>query len=330
MTDFENVISFENLYKAHRRARLGKRHKKEVILFESELSKNLWNLHYELKYNNYKISDYHKFTIYDPKEREIQAISYKDRVVQHSLCDNYLIPLLEKHLIYDNVACRKKKGTTFAIKRLRQFLTSHYKKFGNSGYFVKIDVKKYFDSINHSILKQKLRTIMKDGKLMQLLDKILDSYNFNNDTGIPMGNQSSQCFALLYLNCLDRYFKEKLRIKYYIRYMDDIIAIVPNKVIAKGCLEKAEEILTENKLKINPKSQIIKISKGLNFLGWHFFLLQNGKIIQKICASTKKRILNKVKSIRYKKKINKISLKCMKNSLQSYTGFLFRGKTYFF
>lgn len=156
MDDFDKIISFECLYAAHRRARQGKRHKKEVIEFEMNLSQNLWELHYDLKYNRYKVGGYHKFMIYDPKKREIQAISYRDRVVQHSICDNYLSPLLEKHLIHDNAACRKNKGTSFAVKRVRKFMTEHYKKYNNNGYVVKLDITKYFLSINHNYLKQKL------------------------------------------------------------------------------------------------------------------------------------------------------------------------------
>lgn len=115
MDEWERIIDFESLYKAHRKARLSKRYKKEVVEFENNLSENLWKLHYDLKYGKYEVGGYHSFMIYDPKEREIQAISYMDRVVQHSLCDNYLIPLLEKKLIYDNVACRKGKGSSLAF-----------------------------------------------------------------------------------------------------------------------------------------------------------------------------------------------------------------------
>lgn len=123
-SSFEEIISFENLYKAHRRARLCKRHKREVIEFELNLSENLWRLHYELKYGKYEIGEYNKFMVYDPKEREIQAIPYRDRVVQHTLCDNCLIPTLERYLIYDNTACRQGKGTHFAIKRLKSLCVS--------------------------------------------------------------------------------------------------------------------------------------------------------------------------------------------------------------
>ena len=129
MTDFERIIDFETLYRAHRKARLSKRHKKEVIEFEANLSKNLWEMHYDLKYGKYKVGAYRKFMIYDPKEREIQAIGYRDRVLQHAICDNYLMPLLEKRLIYDNVACRRGRGTKQAYDRLRHFMTEHYKRY---------------------------------------------------------------------------------------------------------------------------------------------------------------------------------------------------------
>ena len=125
---FENIISFGSLLEAHKRARLSKQHKKEVIEFEIHLSRNLWALHYDLNYGKYQIGEYRKFTIYDPKKREIQAIPYRDRIVQHALCDKLLIPLLEKYLIDANCACRRGKGTDYAMKLLRSFMTRHYKK----------------------------------------------------------------------------------------------------------------------------------------------------------------------------------------------------------
>lgn len=329
MTDWENIISFENLYKAHRRARLGKRHKKEVILFESNLSQNLWDLHYELKYKKYNVSGYHKFTIFDPKEREIQAISYRDRIVQHTLCDNYLSPLLERHLIYDNAACRKNKGTSFAIARLRKFILAHYKKYSNSGYFVKIDVKKYFENINHSVVKETINKLVKDKDVLHLIYTILDSYNYEQDKGLPMGNQTSQCFALLYLDCLDRYFKEVFRAKFYIRYMDDMVLIVPTKTQAISCLSRAQEFFQTKKITINPKSQIIPFYKGVEFLGWGFFM-KGDKLVQKIRRGTKKRILDKALTIKYQVSIKRLPCKRPQNTLCSYVGFFKRGNSHIF
>ncbi len=327
MTDFENIISYENLYKAHMRARLSKRHKREVILFEMNLSENLWNLHYDLKYGKYKISGYNKFMIYDPKEREIQAISYRDRILQHSLCDNYLMPLLEKRLIYDNAACRKNKGTSFAINRWRYFMQKYYKKYGEEGYFVKVDVKKYFNSINHNILKQKLIKIIKDDKIYSLLCNIIDSFSVSKNRGLPMGNQTSQCFALLYLNIVDRLIKENLKVKYYVRYMDDMLLLIESKSKAQVCLKSIKMALNDNLLDINLKSQIFPIKNGIDFLGWYFFYGKNGKIVQKLKKTSKKRILQRVKKtvnafLKNKNKINVVKT--------SYLGHLKSGNSFNF
>lgn len=330
MTDWERVISYESLYKAHRRARLGKRHKKEVILFEANLSENLWNLHYRLKYHKYSIDGYHKFTIYDPKEREVQAISYEDRVVQHSLCDNYLTPIIDKYLIFDNVACRVSMGSSKAISRFREFMCKYYRKHKRDGYFVKIDVRKYFANISHELLKEKLKKILKDENCLELTYKIIDSYNQSTDIGLPIGNQSSQYFALLYLNDFDRYFKEVLKIKYYIRYMDDILMIVESKEMAQKCIELGERILNHERLIINPKSYYRPIKSGVEFLGWNFSFTPTGGIMQKLKKSAKKRILKKCKYVKYLVKVHKLSDERLMNSKVSYAGLLMRGNAYIF
>ena len=328
--DWERVISFENLYRAHRRARLCKRHKKEVILYENNLSENLWALHYDLKYLRYQPGGYHCFYVYDPKMRLIQATTYRDRIVQNTLCDNYLIPLLEKHLIYDNCACRKGKGTGFAIKRLRKFMTKFYKKHKTKGYFVKIDVRKYFENVDHDILKEKLKKIVCDENIYNVLLTVIDSHNCESNKGLPMGNQSSQCFALLYLDVMDRYFKEKLSIKYYLRYMDDIILIVDSCSLAKKCLNTAKKLLEELNLNINPKSQIFPIKNGIEFLGWRFRFGKNGQVIQKLRKNTKKRILLKLKDLKFQFARKKIGFDRISQSLISYNGFLHNGNAFKF
>lgn len=328
MNYFENIISFESLYKAHRRARLGKRHKKEVIEFEMELAKNLWEIHYELKYKRYKVGEYHKFMVYDPKEREIQAISYRDRIVQHSVCDNFLIPLLNNRLIYDNSACRKGKGTHFAIKRLRQFMTKHFKKCGVKGYFVKVDVSKYFASINHSLLMDKLAKLDADQETFNLLREIIYSYGY--ETGLPMGNQSSQCFALFYLDNVDRYIKEVKRVKYYVRYMDDMILLVEDKEQAQHLIKEIEGKLNENKLLINKKSQVVTVKNGIEFLGWRFRFSKSGKIIQTIKHSSGRRMLKKAKKRVYDIRKRKDKLELIRAYRASYKGHLNSGNSYLF
>lgn len=319
---FDVIISFESLLAAHQKARCCKQHKKEVIEYEMHLCRNLWALHYDLMYHRYKIGEYRKFLIYDPKEREIQAISYRDRIVQHSLCDNLLIPVFEKNLINANCACRVGKGTDYAIRLLRSFMVKHYKKYGKSGYFVKLDVKKYFPSIDHNLLYTKLAKFKFDKDIDWLLHIIIDSYG--GKTGLPMGNQSSQCFALVYLDRIDRIIKERMKIKYYVRYMDDMILLVKDKNIAVSCLNVIRLEIGKENIELNHKSQIIKVDNGVEFLGWKFSYGKYGKIIQKIKNQSKKRIFTKVK-VRYKKNGSQVSEQDKINSIASYRGYLSRG-----
>lgn len=321
---YDDIISFQSLYKAHRRARQGKRHKKEVIEFELNLAENLWQLHYQLKYKTYRVGEYRRFMIYRPKTREIQAISYRDRVVQHSLCDNCLIPLLDRRLIYDNCACRKKKGTDKCLDRLSDFLRRHYEDCGMHGYFVKADVSKFFDNIDHCVLKEKLKKLPLDDDTFWLVSTVIDSYRHPSGKGIPKGNQSSQCFALYYLDCVDRSVKEKLRISYYVRYMDDIIAVVGEKATGNKCLTIVDDILGNNRLLPNPKSQIVKLKNGICFLGWKIYITENGRIARKITHSAKKRIISRLKERRF------LSMEERTQVIASYKGHLSRGDAHNF
>ena len=270
--------NYDSLYQAHKKARLGKQATREVILYETRLTENLEKLRFHLERHTYQIRGYRKFRIFDPKEREIQALSYGDRIVQHSLCDNVLGPYLERHLIYDNSACRKGKGTHFALDRLTCFLRKYYRSNGSNGYILKCDVRKYFNSIDHEVLRQKVRRMDLPDDVKWLLDKIIGSYEYEEGKGLPMGNQTSQWFALYYLDSLDRLVKEKLRIRYYSRYMDDMILIHPSKEYLQECLARMREHLEgELKLTFNEKTQIHAIRQGVDYLGFHFYLTETGK-----------------------------------------------------
>lgn len=330
MEDFEKVYNFENLYEAHRLARRCKRDRTEIIDYELNLSSNLCRLQNELKNQTFKISGYNKFKIYDPKEREIQALCYNDRVMQHSLCDNVLKPIFEKKLIYDNSACRENKGPHFAINRLTKFFRDYYKTYKTAdGYILKCDVKKFFPSINHEILKRKLNKIIKDKKVLNLLYQIIDSFNLNTGKGLPMGNQTSQWFALYYLDSVDRLIKEKLKIKYYTRYMDDFVLIHNSKNYLRYCKDKIEDVLNKQlKLDFNDKTQIFPIRNGVDYLGFHFYLTDTGKVIRKLRNSSKKRFKRRLKTLQRDYKNGSKSLEDIKMSLSSYKGHLKHGHTY--
>ena len=264
----EEIFSFENLYKAHLKARKSKRDKKEVIKFEMNLSENLIRLSQKIADGKYKVKGYYSFAIYDPKYRIIHALHYQDRVVQHCLCDNYLAPLIDRKLIYDNAACRINKGTLFALKRVNKFLYKFHNKYGTNGYALKCDIRKFFDNIDHDILKSKLQRIVEDTEVLKFIHGIIDSYEYSSNKGLPLGNQTSQWFAIYYLDGLDRYIKEELKIKYYSRYMDDFILLHYDKDYLKLVKTLVTEYLNQElKLEFNEKTIISPLSNGINYLG---------------------------------------------------------------
>ena len=243
----------------------------------------------ELKAGTYQPQSYYCFTVTDPKERVIQALHFRDRVVQHCLCDEILSKLIEPKLIYDNAACRVGKGTHFAMNRLSSFMREHYQKYGCQGYFLKYDIRKYFDSIDHEVLKQRLVGLKMETELLLFLYRIIDGYETAPGKGLPLGNQSSQWFALYYLDGMDRLIKEKLRIHGYTRYMDDGVMIHPDREYLRECLTQMREKAEEIKLELNEKTQITPISCGVGFLGFHFYLTDTGKVIRILRPQAKRR-----------------------------------------
>lgn len=329
MTDYEKICDFQNLYKAHKVARLGKRDVKEVIDFELNLAKNLTRISDSLKNKTYQMSGYYSFYVHDPKERKIHALHYIDRVVQHCVCDEVLAPALDRKLIYDNAACRIGKGTHFAIERVNGFLRAHYNKYGADGYFLKCDIHKFFDSIDHEILKRKLARVFIDTDVLDLLYQIIDSFEVTPGKGLPMGNQTSQWFAIYYLDGFDRLIKEKLQIKYYSRYMDDCVLIHPDKQYLHDCLARMREYVQEElQLEFNEKTQVFPLRNGVDYLGWHIYLSDTGKVIRKVKQQTKYRYKRKLKYLEYAYARDLVELEDVKQTLSIYRAHLSYGHTY--
>lgn len=274
---------------------------------------------------NKEPSEYKIFKVYEPKERVVMTNSYKDKVVQHSLCDNVLEPKLSKQFIYDNYASQKGKGTHFGLDRVVLFMRSYYRKNGLNGWILKCDITKYFYNIRHDILKQQVRKSIADEKCLWLIDMIIDS---TDGVGIPIGNQSSQLFALLYLSDLDHYIKEKLKIKYYGRYMDDFYLLHPDKEYLKYCLSEIKKIVEGLGLKLNPKTQIMPISQGLDFLGFHTYLTSTGKVIKKIRRRSKSNVRRKLKKMKGLVEEGKLTIETPEQSYQSWRGHAIHGNSY--
>lgn len=286
MKTLEEVFSLENLYKTHKRCRCCKQHKREVIQFELRLGQNLIKIRNEILNHTYTIKHYRKMKIFEPKERLIDWLPYKHRIVQNCFCEYLLKPVFEKKLIYDNCACRINKGTDFARKRLKLFLNK-IKKNNKEIYCLKCDIKKFFPLINRNVLRQKLEKIFPND-IMWLLNVYLNT--ISSEKGIPIGNQTSQWFALLYLNDIDHKIKENYKIKYYIRYMDDILILHNNKNFLKEKLKLLIKDVSKHDISFNNKTQIYNSTQGIPFLGFVYKIKQ-----QKIITNTNKNSYNRIK-----------------------------------
>ena len=209
MTDFEKVTDFNNLYRAYRKAKSGKGYKRSSANFEIQALDSLHRLKYLLESKRYTVSEYNSFFVYEPKKRLIEAAAFKDKVVQHSLCDNVLLPKLAEVFIRNNFAGQKGKGTLFGLNTLKEDMLNFYREYGNSGFILKADITKFFYTIDHNMLKNIIRKHFNDENLLWLCDLIIDS---TKDQGLPLGNQTSQVFALLYLNDLDHFITSKYKI----------------------------------------------------------------------------------------------------------------------
>jgi RNA-directed DNA polymerase len=254
------IAALDNLYLAYWKAKRGKEHKPEVFAFGQNLKANLLALQTGLLSGALEIGDYHYFTIYDPKERLICASSFRERVLQHALM-NICHDTFEKFQINDSYACRKGKGTYAALDKAK-ILSSKYL------FFAKLDVRKYFETIDHRLLKQALARLFKDQALLAIFYQIIDSYENAPHQGIPIGNLSSQYFANHFLGIADHFIKEQLKAKAYLRYMDDMV-IWANDLATLNALVKEFENFLRKKLLCPLKPSVINaIAKGLPFVGY--------------------------------------------------------------
>lgn len=330
---FDEVFSFTNLLKMHKKCRVCKSHKKETVLFELNLGQNLAKLSKEAL-NGYKVSNYKTFKIYEPKKRIIEALPYKDRLVQMALCKNIIEPVLEKRLIYDNCACRKGKGTHFAISRLERFLHKFFITNGQSGYFLKVDISKYFASIKHSVLKEKLKKCPFDTKTFDMMFAFIDSKNAEKGIGLPLGNQTSQWFALLYFDEIDRLIKEKLKIKFYLRYMDDLILLGESKQYLMFCRKEIARVCNQNLgLKLNSKTQVGKLCDGIDFLGFRHSLSKSGKVVRVLRKQAKQRLRKRLKLLKLLKQnciVDREFFQIRINSFKAHLGYITMKNPYFF
>ena len=305
---YEGVCSCENLAKAFNAARKGKRQKQYVIEFEENLEENLKQIHKELVTESWQPKPYKRFIAYDPKKRQIHAPVFRDRIVQHALMQ-VLEPIFDNLFIFDSYASRKGKGTHIAADRLTTFL----RRYNGEVFVFKSDVKKFFENINHDVLMALIRKKIADEKVIRLILKIIK--NDGIEKGLTLGNYTSQWFANIVLNELDYFVKHELKVKEYIRYMDDFAILAKSKEELHIIKHKIKAFLEEAlKLELHKRKQwIFPASIGIDFLG--YVIWQDHRRLRK---RNIKRFINRLKIFENREDIPEEHIK---GSLMSWKGY---------
>lgn len=352
MKRYNNLYNFDlidiiEVYK--KQIRINTKNKYKIKRFEDFYAINIYKIKRILDSKNYKVGKYNIFLIKEPKYRIIMSQRITDKLINHLVANKILLPILDKALIDTNVATRKSKGTHYGIKYVKKYLNE----MNGTIYALKFDISKYFYNINHEVLINLLRKKIKDKDALNILIEIIGSTNhpYVNETitrlknqekeklgkkfykdidriplykegkGLPIGNMTSQIMAIYYLNELDHYIKEKLHMKYYIRYMDDGVILSNDKECLKHCLEEIKEILKKYDLELNHKTKIVNVSKeGLDFLGFRFY--KKNKVFMKVRNETKRRFKRKIKNI------DNYSLEKQRDIINSYRSHLKWGNCY--
>lgn len=292
--DFEKVVDFGNLHQAYLKSKSGKGFSKSSQKFQVVALDGIHQIKRRLETKTYQISPYNEFIIYEPKERIIKSCSFVDKIVQHSLCDNVLIPKLKKEFIQTNYAGQIGKGTLYGLDCLKAQMHLAYHKYGYNCWIVKADISKFFYNINHDILKDMVEYFVEDKEVYWLCEKFIDS---TEGLGLPLGNQVSQVYALLYLSGLDHFITGELGVRYYGRYMDDFYLIVQSKEYAKWCLAAIYEFVHTLGLELNGKTQLIPFKNGIKFCGFHTYVTIEGRVIRKLKNENKRAAKKKFKKM---------------------------------
>lgn len=311
---YEDIISLENLLLAWQEFIVGKKSKTDVQIFASDLINNIVTLHKDLVNKIYLHGGYEQFTVADPKLRLIHKASVRDRLLHHAVY-RILYPFFDRTFIADSYSCRLGKGTHKAINRFKRLVNHASQNNTRTCWILKGDIKKFFASIDHTILLSILKEYISDPDIIWLLQNIICSFetSFGTDVGLPLGNLTSQLFANVYMNVFDQFVKHTLRARHYVRYADDFVFISADKL----CLQKTVPMITQFlkgslKLTMHPNKIFLKtIASGIDFLGWVNF--PKHRILR---GTTKRRMMKRTE------------IHPTEETLASYQGLMKHGNTY--
>lgn len=259
---YQKICNYDKIKQAYKEVRKNTKNKRRVALLRDYEAVYIYRVYKTLSSKTYKVGPYNSFIIYEPKERLIVSQNIEDKIVNHLVARYILYPALLPCLLDVNVASRKNMGTHKGLEIAKEFhkiCNQKYKKY----YILKCDISKFFASIDHDRLKEKLLKRIKDKDALKIVFDIIDS----SSPGLFIGSMTSQILAIFYLNDLDHFIKEVLKIKYYVRYQDDFLLFHPSKKYLQHCLKEIEVFLKKEKLTLNAKTRIYKNTNNFLFLG---------------------------------------------------------------
>lgn len=326
MDYYDKAIEFGTLYKALKKCCKNVRWKDSVVGYEANALKNTYLLRQDLLNGTYKISPYQVFQIHEPKERTIVATRIRDRQFQRALCDAGFYYDMVDSFITDSPACQRGRGTEYTLKRMTAHLRRYYLKYANHGWALKGDVKGFFPSTLHTVAKEAVNANATDYEAVTAVNTVIDS--FGGDRGIGLGSQISQLVELAVLNEMDHFIKERLHIKYYVRYMDDFILIHPDKEYLKYCLREIREHLEAIGLELNKKTTLIPLSQGVKLMKWKFVITDTGRILQLMDKKKPVAQRRKLKRLWEKERNGLVESGTTAKSLEAWLANADRGDTY--
>lgn len=293
MKSFKEATDFDSLYESMWKCRCGKMWKASVARYVLHGIENTIVLSKDISVGKYKPRKPHTFVLTYPKLRPCSSIHIRDRVVQRSINDNIVYPVMTKDFVYDNFACQKGKGTTKAMDRIDQYLHRFFINQGLDGYVLQFDIKGYYRNMAHDISREIFSKLDKEtlGHCMEWLEN-----QYPYDVGFEPGSQMVQILGISFLNDFDHFAKETLKAKYYLRYMDEGFIISDSKEYLEYCKNELEKQLSKVKLFYHPdKTKIYPLSQGIKTLGFTFKLTKTGKVIRTINPKNVKHERKKLK-----------------------------------
>ena len=329
MITIDDVADANALHRAVRKSMKGVAWKASVQRYEINMLRNIRDSKRTIESGESPVLGFHEFTLSERgKTRHVKSVHIKERVVQRALCDEALVPALQKGLEYDNSAGQKGKGIHFTLRRLEAHLHQYYRRTGsNEGYILLIDFKGYYDHIRHDKVYERLDKKVEDEGVKHLSRQLVEPFDSGEGKSLGIGSQISQILAIDYPAEIDHLIKHDLHIKEYARYMDDLYLIYEDKEYLKYCLEQIKEKCDEYGIIINlRKTQIVKLSRTFSFLKVRWTLTATGKVIKRLNPDTITRERRKLKKLKALLDEGKITMDIIESQYQSWKGDKGKGK----